>query len=93
MLYNWSGAAYRSKQIDVAPVLVEYETKIIISNVDGIMWYLPDHIDWIPLHVTEGFTEKHEMDDWFQQIVKPGQQSIQHLMRFRLLEAANQEPT
>lgn len=85
MLYNWAGAAYRSKQIDVAPVLVESETLIIISNVDGIMCYLPDNIDGTPLHVTEGFAELRDMDEWFERLVKPGQQTRKHLMRFRLL--------
>lgn len=38
MLYNWSGAAYRSKQIDVCPVMVEETTPIRIGrSCDGML--------------------------------------------------------
>lgn len=82
--YNWTGKPYRSKQANVATVTVEGESIIIISNTDGIMGYLPDSVDGIPLHVTEGFDTHEEMDQWFEKLVKPGQRVKKHLMRFKL---------
>jgi hypothetical protein len=85
MLYNWSGAAYRSKQIDVCAVMVESENEIIITNVEGIVTFTPDEVDGIPLHVTEGFDSASELQAWFENLVKPGQTVVRHLMRFKKL--------
>lgn len=85
MLYNWSGAAYRSKQIDVAVVLVESENEILISNEDGTLVFTPDNVDGISLHVTEGFESFADLQRWFEKLVKPGQTAVKHLMRFRRL--------
>ena len=89
MLYNWSGAAYRSKQADVAAVMVEESLELVITRDmdDGGIVFCRDHIDGIPLHQTEGFDAAGQMQDWFRKVVKPGQTVTKHLMRFKLLPA------
>jgi len=83
MLYNWSGAAYRSKQIDVAPVIVSSVSPITITHrSDGDMIYLYGPRD--RLHETEGFDSRVDMDEWFRQKIKPGQTVTKVLMRFHL---------
>ncbi|MEI6178310.1 MAG: hypothetical protein WCS43_15565 [Verrucomicrobiota bacterium] len=88
MLYNWSGAAYRSKQIDVAAVMVEGVHPIEISHDETMgMRYSMHAVGQIALWSTEGFGSRAEMDAWFRPIVKPGQTVAKVLMRFRLLNA------
>ena len=84
MLYNWSGAAYRSKQRDVAAVIVESETEILISNDGYTVTFYPDNVDGIPLHKTEGFESLSDLQAWFAKGGKPGEMATKHLMRFRL---------
>lgn len=95
MLYNWSGAAYRSKQIDVAPVVVDETGEINITHrSDGGVIYAGRLIamiiynDGTRLHSAEGFDSRQAMDDWFRSVVKPGQTVTKHLMRFRLLNSS-----
>lgn len=83
MLYNWSGRAYRSKQIDVAPVVVKGFWTIRITHwPDGSMCYECGRESGPDLHKTEGFQSREEMDDWFRAIVKRGQTINKTLMRF-----------
>lgn len=85
MLYNWSGAAYRSKQINVAPVIVQGFWPIEITQLaDGSMRYDHGMENKKPLHETEGFESRDEMDSWFRPLVEPGQTVTKRLMRFRL---------
>lgn len=85
MLYNWSGAAYRSKQINVAPVVVESHTALdVVQCHDGKMIYV-QHEGAPPSHESEGFGSAAEMDDWFRKLVPPGHSLRKTLMRFRLL--------
>jgi hypothetical protein len=86
MLYNWSGLAYRSPQIDVAAIVVMGFWTIQIAHIEGgAMRYAYGMENVKPLHETEGFTSREELDDWFRPLVKPGQCVTKHLMRFRLL--------
>ena len=85
MLYNWSGAAYRSKQIDVAPVIVEETCEIRIFHDHLGITYAKSMQPGCPLYQSEGFESRDAMDDWFRQLVKPWQSVTKHLMRFRLL--------
>jgi len=88
MLYNWSGKAYRSKQIDVAPIMVMGFWTIRIAQLeDGIMRYAYGMENDKPLWQTEGFDSVRELDGWFRPMVKPGQMIENTLMRFRLLNA------
>lgn len=87
MLYNWSGAAYRSKQIDVAAVIVTAAISIDISRDDeGNMTFSEIMGLGRQLWETEGFNSRVELDDWFRPLVKPGQTVTKALMRFRLYQ-------
>ena len=93
MLYNWSGAAYRSKQIDVAPVIVMGFWTIQIAHMEsGDMRYAYGMDCGLALHETEGFDSRAAMDEWFRPLVKPGQSVTKHLMRFRLANANMEAP-
>ena len=89
MLYNWSGAAYRSPQINVASVAVQEVLPITITHLpSGQMLYQYDGFQEAdPIWFTEGFESGHDMDEWFRPLVKPGQSVMKHLMRFRLPNA------
>jgi hypothetical protein len=83
MLYNWTGAAYRSKQLDVAAIVVKgYWTIRITHRKDGGMLYAYGRVNDTPLHATEGFASRAEMDDWFRPLVKRGQTVEKTLMLF-----------
>lgn len=88
MLYRWSGAAYRSKHIDVAPIIVMGFWPIQIAQTEeGIMRYACVRKSPLPLWQNEGFESAAELDAWFRSLVKPGQSVTHHLMRFRLANA------
>lgn len=83
MLYNWSGAAYRSKQVDVCPVIVRgFWTIIITHNPGGTMVYECGKESGPALYKTEGFASQEEMDAWFRPLVKPGTGMKKTLMLF-----------
>ena len=85
MLYHWSGAAYRSQQVDVAPIIVMGFWPIQIAQTEeGIMRYSYGMENAKPLWQTEGFESASALDAWFRPLVKPGQSVTHHLMRFRL---------
>jgi hypothetical protein len=86
MLFNWSGAAYRSPQRDVAIVSVLGFWPIEITHhEDGEMHYAYGMENAKTLHETEGFESRDELDDWFRAIVRPGNTVTKRLMRFRLM--------
>ena len=86
MLYNWSGAAYRSKQEDVAAIEVEEVLEMIVTHDrDGGIVFGRDKIDGIPIHKTEGFDDAGQMQEWFAKVVPIGKTVELALMRFRLL--------
>jgi hypothetical protein len=90
MLYNWSGAAYRSKQVDVAAIEVEEVLEIVVTHDrDGGIVFSRDKIDGVPIHKTEGFADAGQMQEWFAKAVPKGSTADLSLMRFRL---ANAEP-
>lgn len=83
MLYNWSGAAYRSKQSDVAPIVVKgFWTIRITHQIDGFMRYDYGRETSEPLFASEGFNSPAEMDEWFLPLVKCGQTIEKTLMLF-----------
>lgn len=86
MLFRWSGKPYRSKQIDIAPVVVEFTQNIDITHAPGGMVYSSPIVANRPIFGTEGFSSPAEMDDWFRPLVKSGQTVTKTLMRFRLFE-------
>lgn len=90
MLYNWSGAAYRSKQTDVAAITVQGWWPITISQrPDGTMSYEYGMKNAKELHETEGFATRAELDGWFRPLVKPDHTVKKYLHRFRLVEKMN----
>lgn len=87
MLYNWSGAAYRSKQIDVAAVVVEFVQCIDIklNDFSDCVIFSQDMIGERPLWSCEGFNGPMDMNDWFLSKMKPNTTVTKFIMRFRLL--------
>lgn len=91
MLYNWSGAAYKSPQNDVAVVVVrEFWVIRITHNVDGSMTYEHGRESAEPLYASEGFGSQQDMNAWFRPLIKPGKTAEMHLMSFRLSNAKGQ---
>jgi hypothetical protein len=83
MLYNWSGAPYRSKQHDVAAVIVKGCWPIRITHKpDGDMIFAYGRANNTPLHESEGFASRAEMDEWFRPLVKRGETVEKTLMLF-----------
>ena len=92
MLYNWSGAAYRSKHCDVATVVVKgFWTIWITRQKDGVMAYECGKESGPSLHESEGFASQAEMDEWFRPLVCPGQTLQKCLMRFCLARKNERE--
>lgn len=90
MLYNWAGVPYRSKQIDVAVVVVGDFCNIQIEHADnGAMIYYHGMKTRAPLHQSEGFASWEEMDNWFRPLVKRGLFVTKVMMRFRLVNASS----
>jgi hypothetical protein len=96
MLFCWSGKPYRSKQISIAPVIVELAFSIVIRrSFDDVMTYNPDGLmpdgkRW--LWETEGFNSQVEMDNWFRPLLRPQDSAFKSLMRFRLATNADLSP-
>jgi hypothetical protein len=87
MLYRWSGAAYRSPQINIAAIQVEETLEMLVTHDrDGGIVFGRDKIDGIPIHKTEGFANAGEMREWFAKVVPVGKTVELALMRFSLLK-------
>ncbi len=85
MLFHWSGKPYRSKQIDLTPVVaVGFWPITITQGEDRSMSYAHGMENEKSIHETEGFGSKEEMDQWFRRLVKPGKSITRALIRFRL---------
>jgi len=95
MLYSWEGLAYRSPQINLAPIIVETVGPIEIHHraEDGEMFYALNnpHAHRL-LWETEGFWASYLLDEWFRPLVKPGQTVTKCLMRFHLANAKGMAP-
>ena len=88
MLYNWSGVAYRSKQIDVAAIRVLGAAQIKMTRFGDMDE--PLYKSWlmsavVPLWQMEGFESREAMAAWFIRSLKPNSSIVQYLMRFELL--------
>lgn len=94
MLYNWMGAAYRSKHKNVAVIKVaEVRTIRITHKEDGDILYAYGATDICGkrIHETEGFDSRKDMDAWFRPLVKMGQTAERSLMYFSLVNDIVQE--
>lgn len=88
MLYQWSGAPYRSKHRDLAVVKVHTIEQITISHLaSGIVISGAIHLS-TPLWKREGFDNPAEMDAWFSAKIPKGRAHRCHLMHFKLLRPA-----
>lgn len=94
LLFHWSGAPYRSKHIDLAPVIVSEVLPITISHrEDGRVTFSPNRIGGRPLYETEGHATRSDLDAWFRKVVKRGGKSSRFLMRFSLADPATASKT
>lgn len=84
MLYHWQGAAYHSKQRDVAVIVVESTQPITLTRQGDTITTSLQEVAGKPLWQTEGFASPQDFQAWFLKLVKPGQTLTQHLMRMRL---------
>lgn len=86
MLYNWSGLPYRSKQSDVAAIIVHDTQPIMICRSEtGFITVRSEHDVCLPnVWQCEGFSDKNDFDAWFRPLVKPCGWITKHLMLFRL---------
>lgn len=91
MLYNWSGAAYRSPQVDVCPVIVEGTEAVSLSrtSMGNIIStpYVPRLCGNRQLWECEGFESFDAFCEWFRPLIKPSATVTKTLMRFRLANA------
>lgn len=91
MLYNWSGAAYRSTHADVATIVVDEVCPIKITHcANGRMRYSSGRPGARALHESEGFDSQAQMDEWFRAVVKPGKTVVRRIMSFRLASGITQ---
>ena len=90
MLYNWTGLAYRSPQIDVCAVEVLFTTPITITHLPSgqiVFDYSTCGDDrLLCLWESEGFADGYELEAWFRPLVKQGETVTKHLMRFTKLD-------
>lgn len=87
MLFHWAGRPYRSAHVDVAPIIVLGVRPINITHRDdgGMEYNMARRATTAPLHATEGFASRDDLDAWFRPLVPPGMTVTKTLMRFRLL--------
>lgn len=89
-LYEWSGQAYRSPQIDVCQVMVDSVEKLtIIYSGFGHVWFMGSdgkYLEKDVLALTEGFDSVDDLDRWFNPTGKASDPVQKHMMRLRLLE-------
>lgn len=90
-LYHWEGKPYRSKQINLAVVIVEAVTAICITHpVQQPLIYaykIPAAQKNRQLWETEGFQCRADLDNWFRPLIKPGSDIVHHLHTFRRITA------
>jgi len=86
MLFRWSGKPYRSKQVEIAAVVVEFIQCIDIKLDDfsDCVIFSQDMIGERPLWSCEGFNGPMDMNDWFVAKMKPNTTVTKSIMRFRL---------
>lgn len=86
MLYNWSGKAYRSPQIDVAAVIVVKAVPITIEHLPSgqLLFTFEGYQTGAALWATEGFEDGRDLEEWFRPKVKRGAVIQRWLMTFAL---------
>jgi len=90
MLYHWSGKPYRSKHVDLEPIIVTgFWTIRIRHQKNGKMVYTCGKRSGPVLWWSEGFLGPYDMDDWFRPLVKPGETVTKCLMQFMYVKKGN----
>lgn len=86
MLYNWSGKAYRSPQIDVAAVIVAKAVPIAIEHLPSgqLVFAFEGNETGAALWFTEGFEDGRDLEEWFRPKVPRGAVIQRWLMSFAL---------
>jgi hypothetical protein len=89
VLYHWTGAAYRSKHVDIAVIEVLQTDRVVIRrDLDGHLSYRRGGIFELPrpLWFYEGFAAQADMDEWFGPLLKKDPLITRHLMLFRVIK-------
>lgn len=89
MAFDWYALPYRSKQVEIHPIIVEETTTIRIGRVEGETGMMCYHAEkgihrGRVLWQCEGFHSQEDMDLWFSTTLKPGEWVDKTLHRFRL---------
>jgi hypothetical protein len=86
MAFEWTGKPYRSKQSDIASIIVTAATPIDISLGEFSDCVTFSEIMGLgrPLWQCEGFNGPLDMNDWFLPKMKSGQTVTKILHRFEL---------
>lgn len=86
MAFEWTGKPYRSKQAEIAPIIVTAATAIDISLGEFFDCVMFSEIMGLgrPLWQCEGFNGPLDMNEWFLPKMKPGQTVTKFLHRFEL---------
>ena len=91
MAFSWTGKPYRSKQQDIAAVVVEAtETVRLTRNALGNIMTtpcVPRLCESSQLWECEGFDSFDAFCDWFRPLIKPGQTLTKTLHRFHVSQS------
>jgi hypothetical protein len=81
-LFTWTGTPYRSRQQDVATVVVREVRKVRVNHLPDGAILIEGDTGGTRLHQTEGFRDEEDMAAWFRKVVPLAQSWPQSLMRF-----------
>lgn len=89
MLYNWEGRPYRSKHVDVVPVVVQKTTQVTLRRSRLEPRVLVRDSDGTRLDDVwkgEGFASREEFDEWFLPMLSVAAHSLlfKYLMEFEV---------
>lgn len=91
MLYSWTGKPYRSKHLDLTPIIVESIHPIIFHlSTDGTLSYIhaTEPCPWLDrLWYHEGFKSEQELIDWFTPILPKENPVTKYLMKFHRIKS------
>jgi hypothetical protein len=89
MLYSWSGKPYASKHEDLCAVRVNGAFPVVIKKqVSGEISYRFRNVIHfgVPLWSLEGFENQQEMDEWFGEKLKEGEEVEMQLMFINVVD-------
>lgn len=92
MLYSWSGKPYASKHDDLCPVIINGAFPVVIKKQIGgeISYGFRNVIHFgVPLWSLEGFENQQEMDEWFGEKLKEGEEVEMQLMFMDVVSASS----